>query len=146
MWHLETRSLCMCAKSLQLCLTLCNPTDCSPPVSSVYSPGKNIGVGCHFLLQEIFPTQGSNSTPLMSPASAGRFFTTSTTCEAQQCLYGDNSSSLAIRQRGVGDEAGEIVGTLNVVLRILNLILQKHQIKSMQILDRGVIYIFEKSG
>ena len=23
-------------------------------------PGKNIGVGCHFLLQEIFPTQGSN--------------------------------------------------------------------------------------
>ena len=24
-------------------------------------PGKNIGVGCHFLLQEIFPTQGLNS-------------------------------------------------------------------------------------
>ena len=24
------------------------------------SPGKNMGVGCHFLLQEIFPTQGSN--------------------------------------------------------------------------------------
>ena len=24
------------------------------------SPGKNIGVGCHFLLQEIFPTQESN--------------------------------------------------------------------------------------
>ena len=23
-------------------------------------PGKNIGVGCHFLLQRIFPTQGSN--------------------------------------------------------------------------------------
>ena len=23
-------------------------------------PGKNIGVGCHFLLQEIFPTQGLN--------------------------------------------------------------------------------------
>ena len=82
----------------------------------------------------------------MSPALAGRFFTTSTTWEAQQGLYGDNSSSLAIRQRGVGDEAGEIVGTLNVVLRILNLILQKHEIKSMQILDRDVIYIFEKSG
>jgi len=27
-------------------------------------------VGCHFFLQEIFPTQGSN------PALAGRFFTT----------------------------------------------------------------------
>ena len=24
------------------------------------SPGKNTGVGCHFLLQRIFPTQGSN--------------------------------------------------------------------------------------
>ena len=24
------------------------------------SPGKNTGVGCHFILQGIFPTQGSN--------------------------------------------------------------------------------------
>ena len=28
------------------------------------SPGKSTGVGCHFLLQRIFPTQGSN-LPLM---------------------------------------------------------------------------------
>ena len=36
--------------------------DCSPPGSSVHgnSPGKNISVGCHALLQRIFPTQGSN--------------------------------------------------------------------------------------
>ena len=36
--------------------------DYSPPGSSVHgdSPGKNIGVGCHTLLQGIFPTQGSN--------------------------------------------------------------------------------------
>ena len=27
---------------------------------SIGFPGKNTGVGCHFLLQEIFPTQGSN--------------------------------------------------------------------------------------
>ena len=27
---------------------------------SMHSPGKNTGVGCHFLLQGIFPTQGSN--------------------------------------------------------------------------------------
>ena len=34
----------------------------SPPGSSVHgdSPGKNTGVGCHALLQGIFPTQGSN--------------------------------------------------------------------------------------
>ena len=46
----------------ELCLSLCDPTDCSLPGSSVYgdSPGKNIGMGCHFLLQGIFPTQGSN--------------------------------------------------------------------------------------
>ena len=43
--------------------TLCDPWDCSPPGSSVHedSLGKNTGLGCHALLQEIFPTQGSNS-------------------------------------------------------------------------------------
>ena len=46
----------------QSCPTLCDPLDCSPPGSSVHgdSPGKNTGVGCHALLQGIFPTQGSN--------------------------------------------------------------------------------------
>ena len=36
--------------------------DCSSPGSSVHgeSPGKNTGVGCHFLLQGIFLTQGLN--------------------------------------------------------------------------------------
>ena len=44
-----------------LCRSL-NPMDCSPPGSCVRgdSPGKNTGVGCHGLLQGIFPTQGSN--------------------------------------------------------------------------------------
>ena len=50
------------AKLLQSCSTLCYPMDCSPPGSFVHgdSPGKNTGVGCHALLQGIFPTQGSN--------------------------------------------------------------------------------------
>ena len=49
----------------QSCLTLCDPIDCSPPGSSVHgdSPGKNTGVACHALLQEISqprdPTQVS---------------------------------------------------------------------------------------
>ena len=45
----------------QLCPTLGDPMDCSLPGSSVHgdSPGKNPGVGCHALLQGIFPTQGS---------------------------------------------------------------------------------------
>ena len=39
-----------------------DPMDCNPPGTSVHgdSPGKNTGVGCHALLQGIFPTQGSN--------------------------------------------------------------------------------------
>ena len=43
----------------QLCLTLCDPMDCSPSGCSVHgdSPGKNTGVGCHARLQGIFPTQ-----------------------------------------------------------------------------------------
>ena len=36
----------------------------------------NTGVGCHALLQGIFPTQRSNLC-LLSPALTGRFFTTS---------------------------------------------------------------------
>ena len=46
----------------QSCPALCDPVDCSPLGSSVHGdfPGKNTGVGCHFLLQEIFLTQGSN--------------------------------------------------------------------------------------
>ena len=35
------------------------------------SPDKNTGVGCHALLQGIFPTQGLNSRLFMSPALAG---------------------------------------------------------------------------
>ena len=81
-WN-KCNSICVwvCAKLLQLCLTLCDPIDSSPLASSVrrYSPGKNTGVGCHALLQG--SSQGSNSHP-MSPALAGRFFTTSTTAEA----------------------------------------------------------------
>ena len=55
--------LCLVA---QLCLTLCDPMNCSPLSSSVHgdSPGKNTGVDCHALLQEIFPTQESNQSLL----------------------------------------------------------------------------------
>ena len=47
----------------QSCPTLCDPMDCSPPGSSIHGilHGKNTGVGCPFLRQGNFPTQGSNS-------------------------------------------------------------------------------------
>ena len=47
----------------QSCLTLWDPLDCRLPGSSLHPwdfPGKSTGVGCHFLLQGIFSTQGLN--------------------------------------------------------------------------------------
>ena len=46
----------------QSCPTLCDPMDCGPPGFSIHGffSGKSTGVGCHFLLQETFLTQGSN--------------------------------------------------------------------------------------
>ena len=45
----------------QLCPTLSSPIYWSPPGPSVWNfPGKNTRVSCHFLLQGIVPTQGSN--------------------------------------------------------------------------------------
>jgi len=53
---------CMRAKSLQSCPTLCDPHGLQPTrlLCPWDTPGKNTGVGCHALLQGIFPTQGSN--------------------------------------------------------------------------------------
>ena len=44
----------------QSCLTIHCPMDYSLPGCPWNFPGKNTGVGCHFLLQGIFLTQGSN--------------------------------------------------------------------------------------
>ena len=57
--------MCVHAKLLQSCPTLrshgLQPTRLLCPWNS---PGKNTGVGCHFLLQNIFPIQGPNTSPL----------------------------------------------------------------------------------
>ena len=57
----------------QSCPTLCDPMDCSLPGSSVHGdcPGKNTEVGCHALLQGIFPTQGLK--PGLLPLQADSF-------------------------------------------------------------------------
>ena len=69
------------AKLLQPCTTLCDPMDCNQPDSSVHgdSPGKKTEVGCHALLQGIFPTQRLNSHLFMFPALTDGFFTISAT-------------------------------------------------------------------
>ena len=71
-------------QSLQLCLTLCDPMDCSPPGSSVH------GILQASILKWLpcpppgaLPNQGKVPMIPMFPALASRFFTTSTTWEDQ---------------------------------------------------------------
>ena len=62
--------MCVCLVD-QSCLTVCNPMDCSLPDPFVHgdSPGRNTGVGCHALLQGIFPTQGEPRSPALQVVS-----------------------------------------------------------------------------
>ena len=78
----------MHAKSLQLCPTLCNPMDCSPPGSSVH------GILQARILEWVAISSSRGSSPpgikpasLMSHASASRFFTTSATWEAHIFMF-----------------------------------------------------------
>ena len=71
------------AKSLQSCLTLCDPRDSSPPGSSVS------GILQARILEWLpypppgdLPHPGIELASLTSPALAGGFFTTSATWEA----------------------------------------------------------------
>ena len=49
-------------------------------------PRQNTGLGCHFILQGIFPAQGLNPHHLC-PALAVAFFTPRATWEACACVY-----------------------------------------------------------
>ena len=68
LWSLSwVLCVCMCVCVcvcwvIQLCPTLCDFMNHSLPSSSVHGifPRNNTGADCHFLLQRIFPTQGSN--------------------------------------------------------------------------------------
>ena len=73
--------LCVHDKLIQSCPTLCNPVDCSPPVSSMRFSRQKSWRGLPSLPPGDLLTQGSNPH-LMSPALSARFFTTSTTWEA----------------------------------------------------------------
>ncbi|CAM9547857.1 unnamed protein product [Rangifer tarandus platyrhynchus] len=74
---------CVCAKSLQLCLTLCDPVDRSPPGSSIHGilQARILEWVALPLLQGIFPDPGIKPASLKSHALSGRLFTTSVTWE-----------------------------------------------------------------
>ena len=83
---LGTLVACVCAQPLSRVRLFATPGPvASRLLRSLNFQGKNIRVGCHFLLQGIFPTQGSNpcllrfwcwqadSSPLSRPGSARLF-------------------------------------------------------------------------
>ena len=96
----------MCAKSLQSCSTLCDPTDCSPPGSPV-----------HVILQTrtlewvAIPSSGGSSRPRDQThvsCMAGRFFTLWATREApprrpQQVTGGSENPTLPFPQPLLSD-------------------------------------------
>ena len=72
-----TDLLCVCAQLLgcfQLSVTLWTIAHQAP--LSMGFPGRNNGVGFHFLLQGIFPNPGFKPASLMSLSLAGGCFTT----------------------------------------------------------------------
>ena len=74
----------MCVLSCFSRVQLCNPTDCSPPVSSVHGllQARILEWVTIILLQGNLPDPGIEPWSLMSPALAGRFFTSNATWEA----------------------------------------------------------------
>ena len=93
--------VCVCAKSLQSCVTLCNPMGCSRPGSSVH------GVFQASILEWVaLPSSRGSSNPGIEPVAhlfpvlAGGFFTSSATWEALSTEYirimGKNFISLDI--------------------------------------------------
>ena len=69
--------VCVCAKSLQLCVTLCNLMDCSPPGSPVHG----ISQGRILEWVAIFFSRGSSQPRdwTLIFCTAGRFFSTEAT-------------------------------------------------------------------
>ena len=77
-------ALCMRAKSLQSCPTLCNPVDCSLPGSSLLGILQARILECVAMpSSRDLPDPGSEPVSLRSPALAGGFFTTRAMWEAQ---------------------------------------------------------------
>ena len=91
-WHRFNWWVSECAESLQWCLS---ESFMTPHQATWDSPGKNTGVGCCFLLQGVFPTQGLNphprllywqahSLPLVPPRKL--YFSWQRSCKLKLCV------------------------------------------------------------
>ena len=91
------RSLCY-AKSLQSCLTFCNPMKCSPPSFMEFS-GQEYWRGLLCPSPGYLPDPGVEPSSLMSSALAGKFFTSSATWEDHLFIFAFISSILRDRSK-----------------------------------------------
>ena len=71
---------------LQLCQTLGDPMGCSLPRGPWTFPGNNMGVGCHFLFQEISQLRDWTHISCVS-CNGRRILYHCTTWESLYCLY-----------------------------------------------------------
>ena len=93
---------CRMCSVTQMCPTLLQTHELQPTrlLCPWDFPGKNTGVGCHALLQGIFPTQGLNPH-LESPALAGEFLNHCANQEVQyregQFIIGSNQNNVQLK-------------------------------------------------
>ena len=81
-------TMLVCAKSLQSCQTLCNPTDCSLAVSSVHRFSRQeYWSGLPSASPGDLPIPGIKPMFLTSPALAGRFFINSSNARESLSNY-----------------------------------------------------------
>ena len=96
-----TQYACMHAQSLQLCPTLCNPMDCSPPGSSVHGIFQARILGWDAMPSARGSSQSRDWTCISYIASiAGRFFTYCHTWEASfdmHCLLKNVTQALSLK-------------------------------------------------
>ena len=115
--------MCACLVA-RLWPTFCDSVDCSPPGCSAHggSPGKNTGVGCHFLLQGIFPTHRLNP----GLPHWGRFFTIWATREAQLQSQPSHAKKKAVAQ--FSEILAKIVGIVLPLISLWNYPAHKNQL------------------
>ena len=77
-------------------------------------PGKNTGVGCHFLFQGIFPTQGSTRISCIS-CTGRQILYHCTTWQAQTVLYLSSSNFLGFPGGSVSKESACNAGDLSSI-------------------------------
>ena len=112
----------LCSVS-QLCPTLCNnPLDCSPPGSSVHrdSPSQNNWSGLPFPPPGDLPDPGIEPSSPLSPALAGRFFSTEPWGKPPTYLYCHLRHKFVLEKRFIPFILPSILETLLLHFIVVN--------------------------